>query len=534
VLNDKVTLYPLCAEARSVESWKALRAYYNDLEIKPLLAASPIDAIRQVVGCEEHPFLVCRGGVWIGRGISTQIERLTEELNARFPGWGLCGNRGVRWDGQHKYDFSYDMKAAGLQTAVCAHPVICLDDHILLVNPAALKRHTILAPSLERRSAGILLSLECLLNGTVMAVSPRLMAMRERPADGTELDKLSASDSFRAFYRANFFNHQYPTPEGILECGEMVDYSYVSQPWKEPQQHDVTVLFDAALQSARGNRKPSLTICCRTQFRRPELLRRAVLSFAAFRHYAGELMDVRATIITDVWGDVVEREVDDLKRSYPAGELGCWRHQIRSGRYSRTDLLLAAIELATSDYIWFIDDDDYVNAPAAPAIGRALEGGQPLVIVTSSAVVQETWRYPEWATPPVAGAERGSELVQTRRSRPYRSADVFKCLGGVNFIPVCSILFPLELMKARISDVKALGDYNEDYFLLLLALTAPRVELCLLDCESASISIRGGENTAKKNARDWNLSLATFLLEVLNRPEGNSPFLWQVANVPRW
>ena len=88
-------------------------------------------------------------------------------------------------------------------------------------------------------------------------------------------------------------------------------------------------------------------------------------------------------------------------------------------------------------------------------------------------------------------------------------------------------------MQARIRDLRALGDYNEDYFLLLLALTAPRVEVLALDCELASISIRENESTVlEKDRSRWHLSFCTFLLEVLNNPEGNSPFLWQLANIP--
>jgi hypothetical protein len=45
------------------------------------------------------------------------------------------------------------------------------------------------------------------------------------------------------------------------------------------------------------------------------------------------------------------------------------------------------------------------------------------------------------------------------------------------------------------------------------------------------ISIRGSENTVAQSDRSaWHQAYATFMLEILNNPEANSPFLWQQAN----
>jgi hypothetical protein len=154
------------------------------------------------------------------------------------------------------------------------------------------------------------------------------------------------------------------------------------------------------------------------------------------------------------------------------------------------------------------------------------------MIVASSAIIQETWQL-NTGTPghPVPRLE----LTHSERSSAYHSTHLFRVLQGSNFVPICSMILPVPLVQERISKVQALGNYNEDYFVLLLALTAPRMEVCLLDYELASVSIRGQENTVtQKDRSGWHLSLATFLLEIMNNTEGNSPFLWQLANAPRW
>ncbi len=53
------------------------------------------------------------------------------------------------------------------------------------------------------------------------------------------------------------------------------------------------------------------------------------------------------------------------------------RHSVRSGRYSRTDLMLVAIEQASTDYIWFIDDDDYMLPGALAIAARSMLPGLP-------------------------------------------------------------------------------------------------------------------------------------------------------------
>ena len=526
-MSGRLQLYVLCWTRSSGQIWRSRVDSYPDLEISVLHAvASPLETLRGIARQAGRPFLVCREDVYLGMGIGAQVELLIGELNERFPNWAVCGNRGVRWDGQQVYDFSYDINSAGLQTAVCAHPVISVDENVLLVNAEALTGHQHCAPPLSHRRFGVVLALECLRNGSLAAVSPRLMAVRSAAGENSDEGSLDADPEFCDYYRSSFLNHQLSTADGTLNLGEIVDYSYLSEPWIHRPQKDVLDLYDLALQQARSSRQPSLTICCRTQFRRPEMLDRAVFSFGVFRQEAGSLADVCVQLITDQAAEVGSAELQRLQQAHPAAALQCWRHAVRPGRHSRTDLLISAIERAETDYIWFVDDDDYVNGPAAAAVARCLAQGAPLVVAASSRVVKETWDVPDGM---------GLELTSAERSSGYDAANVFRILRGHNYIPICSMMLPVSVMQERVRHVRALGDFNEDYFLLLLALTAPRIEVCVLDVEVASISIRGDENTvAQKDRPAWLLSYAAFMLELLNNPEGNSPFLWQLANAPRW
>ena len=495
-----------------------------ELEIAKISADLPaLQTLHELAVSEADPFLVCRDYVWLGRGLAAQTARLIDELNEALPNWAVCGNRGVRWDGRHVYDFTRSVEALGLQTAIGPHPVLSLDDNLLLVNPERLRSHARRAPA-TTSWLGPSLSLECLQNGSLMAVSPRLMTVRAADSDREIKTSLEADPEFQAYCRSSFLNHVFPIPDGELNFSELVDYDYVSEPWTKTPQEDVLELFDESLRIARARRKPSLTICCRTQFNRPELLDRCVLSLSSCHEYACGLADIQVRLITDQPATTADPIVSRLREAYCTANLDCSFHQIRPGRFSRTDLLIAAIERAETDYIWFVDDDDFAIPPAVTALSRCLIPGRPMVIAASSMAMRETWK------PPSSGAPAPA-IPYSERSHRYSGADIFRILTGHNYIPICSMVLPVPLMQQRLRGREALGDYNEDYFLLLLALTAARVEVCVLPTDIASISVRDKENTALQEDRShWHFSYATFLLELLNNEEGNSPFLWQQAN----
>ncbi len=223
-----------------------------------------------------------------------------------------------------------------------------------------------------------------------------------------------------------------------------------------------------------------------------------MLSLSSCPEYACGLADVHVRLITDQPAATADAILSRLREAYRAAYLDCWFHEIRPGRFSRTDLL----------------------------ISRCLIADRPMVIAASSMAMRETW-------PPPASHAPAPAIPYSERSHRYSAADVFRVLTGDNYIPICSMVLPVPLMRERLRGREALGDYNEDYFLLLLALTAPRVEVCVLPVDIASISVRDKENAGlQKDRSHWHFSYATFLLELLNNDEGNSPFLWQQANAP--
>ncbi|HEY3453550.1 MAG TPA: glycosyltransferase family A protein [Bryobacteraceae bacterium] len=522
--NSQLPVVVLCSSDESAANWRERRTYCPDLDIVPMAFVSQAwKILRDVVADYEGAVVVCQEHVWFGMEFGSEARRLIEDLDRRFPRWGACGNRGCVWEGAVLYDYTAYTRnqGGGIGAALAPRPVFTLDDNLVLVNCRNL-RDCELADlgGLESPIFGVTLSLECLRHGLPLFVDPRLFTVRTAQHGAAGVAVLGASTEFRSYYREHFINHLVPWPDADLDTKSYVDYDYAARPAHRPAQRDLLELFEQNLATARP-RRTSISLCCRTQFGRSELLWRALASFTSAKIDARACLDLDVRLLTDCEPDVSAPHLDALRKEFPALSLECWRHTVRPPRHSRADLLFGAIERAETDYIWFVDDDDYIMPGALQALARTLMPADNVLVVADSLKVEETWAAPE--------GEEAPTLTNSRIVNKFSHQNVFRVLAGANHIPICSVLWPVRFMAKCLADRRALGDYNEDYFMLLAALSAPQVEVRPLDAIIAGVSFRGADNTVNETDRAaWHYSYATFVQEVLSDPACN-PLLWQMA-----
>jgi len=522
--GNRLPVVVLCSSDETAQNWQNRGVNYPGLEITPIASARRAwQFIRDIVARHNHSVVVCQEHVWFGGEFASAVAGLTDDLDREFPGWGACGNRGCVWEGAVLYDYTCYTRnqGAGIGTTLRPRPVLTVDDNLVLLNCRAL-RHCKLVDlgATESTIFGIPLSLECLRHQLPLFVDPRLLTVRTLQHATTEMAALAASAEFRGYYRKHFVNHGVPWPDGRVNTEACVDYDYAARPADRPAQRDLLELFELSLAEARP-RQASLTLCCRTQFSRPELLWRALASFSFAKIEARAYLDFEVRLITDCDAAVAAPHFEHFRREFPALELECWYHTVREPRHSRADLIFAAIERAQTDSIWFVDDDDYVMPGAAQALARTLMPGDDIIVIGDSLKVEETWEVPE--------REGRLALIDSRVAGKFSHQNLFRVLTGANHIPICSVLWPVRFMAAQLVARRALGDYNEDYFLLLAALSAPQSEVRLLDATIAGVSFRGSSNTVSETDRAaWHYSYTTFVQEILCEGPRN-PFLWQLG-----
>jgi hypothetical protein len=522
--GNRLRVIVLCSSDEMAVNWQDRGAHYPDLDIAPVPSAPQAwRLVREAITGPDSSVVICQEHVWFGGEFAAAVAALAEDLDREFPRWGACGNRGCVWEGEVLYDYtSYTRnQGGGIGAALRPRPVLTLDDNLVLLNCRAVRDCKLVdLGGTKSNIFGVPLSLECLRHGLPLFVDPRLFTVRTLQHTTADIAALAASAEFRSYYRENFINHAVPWPDGRMNTEACVDYDYAALPAHRAAQRDLLDLFELALAEARP-RRPSLVLCCRTQFGRPELLWRALASFSSAKIDARAYLDFEVRLITDCDPAVAAPHVERLRHNFPALELECWHHIVRKPRHSRADLILAAIERARSDYIWFVDDDDYAMPGAVQALSRTLMPDDDVIVVADSFKVEETWGVPAGEARPV--------LTDSRVAEKFSHLNLFRVLTGANHIPICSVVWPVRFMAAQLAARRALGDYNEDYFLLLAALSAPQVEVRLLDATIAGVSFRGSGNTVSETDRAaWHYSYTTFMQEILC--EGaRSPFLWQLA-----
>ena len=518
--NRKIPVFVLCSSEETAAEWKSRARDHAGTEIIPIAPVSQAwRVVKDIVAQYDASVVVCQEHVWFGAEFAQAVSALAAELSRRFPRWGACGNRGCVWEGVNAYDYTSYIrnKGSGLGAALAPRPVLTIDDNLVLLNCQTVRDASLCdLGDAGSNIFGLPLALECLRHGLGLFVDPRLFTVRTSQHSEGEIRAFTHSTEFRSYYRENFLNHVVPWPESAVDVKDCVDYDYAARPDRRASQRDLMDLFDWGLSAIRS-RQPSVTLCCRTQFGRPELLRRALASFTAAKIEARGRLDLAVRLVTDCESKISEPQLADFDREFPALELACWHHTVREPRHSRADLIIGAIERAKSDYIWFVDDDDYVIPGAVQALARTLMPGDNLLVVADAWKVEETWETAENA------------LAERRTVARFSNRNLFKVLTGANHIPVCSLLLPVPFIARRLADRKALGNYNEDYFVLLAALTAPQVEVRLLDATISAVSFRGADNTVNEtNRAAWHYSYTTFMQEILCEADPN-PLLWQLA-----
>ena len=522
--SSDIPVVVLCSSEASVAAWHKRKNDHPGIGISPIYPVTQAwRAVKEVIKQQSTPVVICQEYVWVGVEFAEAVRSLAADLNLQYPGWGACGNRGFPWEATTTYDYTCftQNEGGGLETALRPRPVISIDDNLVLLNCGVLRNHELIdLGEFESRIFGVQLSLECLRHRLPLLVDARLFTVRTEGHTAGAVDELAGTGDFKAYYRANFINHQFPWPDAPVDTRNCVDYSYIAKPADGLTHAGILDLFDESL-ALNKSRLPSITLCCRTQFNRMELLRRAMSSFMVLSMEAAGLLDMQVRLISDVNEARSGPEVNALAEEFPSLHFEYWPHQVRPPRYSRTDLVLGAIERARTDYIWFVDDDDYVLPGAARALARTLVAGDETVVVGNSLKIEETWDIPSGESTPV--------LTESRHVNRFSNRNLFRVFAGANHIPICSMLLPVKKVSNCLAGKKALGNYNEDYFVLLRTLTAPKTDLRLLDADICAVSFRGALNTVNEIDRSaWHHSYATFMQEILSGDDSN-PMIWEIG-----
>ena len=519
-----VPLYVVCRSEETAQAWRARSTHYEGLDIRCVVKATSYYAvINQVIAGADDVALIAHDDVWLSLDLAAYVAELLADLEAYFANWGLCGNAGVRWDGAISARHVADPHA-GPQPFVGPRPALSVDGNLMLVNCRALRERGLArTPDLGGfQGYDLVLSFEALRRGLCVLIDPRLFAKHESRGDQSRFDAFVRGEAFQTFAAERFVDIRLPTINGLVSLDRREDFEHLDlQAGGAAERPSLLEAFDAGLAEARRRRPLRLAICVRTQFKRAALLERFFLSAAAAIRAAEALADIEIVVVTDQPVERAGNEIAELKRRFEKLNVSLLPHPISDGRASRVDLVAAAFDKLDADYLWFIDDDDYLLPSGAAYVARTLAPRPNQLVAVDCIYVEETWG----ATNGKDGAEFLRDSVSTGRTD---GGKIFSVFDGDNTVPFCGVVYPRELMRGKLAAARARASYYEDYLLSLIALSIPEMSVETLPKLCCGISLRGPDNTVTETDRTvWNLSFATVIGEILARPGLANAVAWE-------
>jgi hypothetical protein len=183
--------------------------------------------------------------------------------------------------------------------------------------------------------------------------------------------------------------------------------------------------------------------------------------------------------------------------------------------------MVTALKAAGGDYVWYVDDDDWVASGSIQAIKDAVHALDRPILIGASEVVEEEWD--------------GEALTNSTSIRRYLPDEWYRGFTGWNFLPNCSMVIPRHLALQRLGDVPIIRDHGEDYALQLLLLTAPGSMVQVMNHTIAHISRRtDGDNAVTMDDRvPWLRDLGSHISDLSHDASASTAAFWRLGSEAR-
>lgn len=419
-------LYVICDAEQGFRDFVSRNGSFVQFEIEPVEKKAVGLALGKVLAGDEAA-LVAYDHVVFPRGFKARVAELLARLNETYEAWGVVSNAGRTIDvlGAEEIvhrtgDQRLRMSKQGLW------PAESLSGDVFLINAPLLRAKGL--PSLfakDKRKFPRELSAGSLQNGCAALISDLLIV-------------------------------------GCLGSGD----------WPDDNQ-DSAGPEDAGAEAFKLREPPSLAIVVRSQFKRPPFfLRRCLESIRSFIDRSSGNARICFYLVTD------NNDFHQCADSYGATDQTLFFEC--KERDTRFELIRNSVKELTEDYVWFVDDDDFVFPEAADRIGRALsavEKGKTFYLDSQYFEERVQDDQSSWVSLP-------KHVMSGREYRKNRYI-------SANHVPFCGVIFPRPCLAEELDDRTA-GSvvYYEDFLCQLLVMGRRDFSPVIIGALATGISVR--------------------------------------------
>lgn len=459
--------------------------------------------------CRDDHVLVCHEDVFLPLDIAKRVKSCVQRSNERFgaDNWGVVGNAGVDYFSKKTIRYIKDPHSATISSGLAKpQPVVFVDGNLMLVNVRNFQENKISLPSEAEgfHLYDFLMIVESYINDLACAVDSELFVVHNSGGDGFGFRDSIKSDWFVNYWNKNFSNDFIYT----INSNQCLDNNLEGINEEEGiSRLDFYKKVDNVLLNIykKNGKQKELNIIIRTQLNRINYLKRNLKSVVVATK---KLTENKVKVVLSVNNATIGnyREViDDLLQEFSELNIEVTYGDKKTTRFPRVDAIAQAvnfIDKEESSFVWIVDDDDFLMPNSIEKLINFLD--EKYLLLGNSFVFKEQWDNSSEEIVPIK-----SKMIMERNCVDYELI-----MRGDNDIPICSVIYPLKILKEIVNKYKLSGDYYEDYTLLLMALK--KINPVITEFDFAGISYHEANTVGESDRTHWDYSYATFMAEIVN------------------
>lgn len=503
-MNYKI--YRLCRNRERIRELKEQEKRYSLPETEYISGIDLYAFINKVIkDCQQDYALLTHDDVILPQNIRTNLKNCIDSADKYFGGknWGVIGNAGLEIISKKTITFISDPHTNILPYHT-KKPILVesVDGNTILINIKTFKEKKVTLP---KELSGyhlydVILCMEAYKKGLVCAISSWLYVKHLSKGNYDAFKQAIKEYQYQKYFRSSFSNHTITTINGLIEVDRNYEYLYENDLHLDSYEKVVSKVVNTLFES----KKIHLNILIRIHTKSRKLIR--LLHFInVLQQKTNKNITINVVLgINNITKAEIKSFIDEVKKIFSNLNIIDLYVPNNDNQYPRVNTLkymINSLEKVNHSYSWIIDYDDYIMPEIASSLQYMLFDED--IVIGDSYVFQEVWE------------EKSDYPLISHIENKISINNIKKIFSGKIYLPICSVIYRTKILEKVFTENDLVGDYFEDYAILLLAIKESTYKSVPLPF--AGISYHGKNTVLEKNRTHWDYSYTTFLSEIVNK-----------------
>jgi len=517
--KNNFLIYILCRDRDTKEILKKGKEIINLPEIQYVSDMNYFEFLNTIISECPHDFaLACHDDVVLPINIEKRIRDTISRADHEFGqlNWGIIGNSGIEFFSTKIMRYLRNQNCSIIPpSSQIPRVATYIDGNTLLINIKNIRDRQISLPANFKgyNLYNLIFVIECYKKGLVSAIDSNLYVIHKSHGNQDSFNKAIENKTFLEYWQKDFLNHQITTINGIKNINPDLDYLIMQDiktgenKKEKPKTDFYELVYNTIKNIYHQKERKKIIIICRTRLDRINKMIRCLdfIKIANLKYSK----NIEIEIILSINNfeskkliklrEIIINQYSDLNITYLISE------EIPKNKFPRVFALEQAVNFIPAEensYAWIIDDDDFIIPEAFQIIPFVLN--ENYLLTGNSIVFEEKWTI-------------DSEISYPIFSKKIKTFDAFlihRNITGDNYVPVCSVIYPIKILKRIFNEFMFEGNYLEDYFLILIA--QHLLDTFHIPVNIAGISYHGSNTVLETDKTIWDYSYSTFISEIVN------------------